>query len=727
MIVIYPQGFTLGFVSLPYQGTAAALRTKRWEMKKSSRPLSRSRQNRHTPVGARAGRSAMRFGLFFALLLSLVSPASGITGAKPESSFSQFVPESAELFITIQRLADINAALDRAHAWGLAPMLVGGKMDEADGSDLAETVVRFLGMSVATDRESLLRTEFGVLARSSFDPADAVWFLRVADKKTLDQWFPPEERSGQGAFGEVRYFQSGKGTLVCASEHVVVLARRWGPGSLLRETLKLMSGGPGGSLGEFKGYRELTSYLPRNELAWIYVAPEAGETPLSPLWPAVDRALIGLYEGQGRLDVAVRASLIQPHPKPKLAPRAMRPFLRLPHSTLFAMATTFDFDRAFKFAAEQPGRTTATRYLSFLAALQSAPSGPLGDAAHLGPHALLVWGQDLEDAGATPQFAAMLECQDGMAVFNRARRTAQSIIRLATALKVNTQPGGLKVLTKRHVGARILHVPLTGIAKPSSSSFIKLLSHLDPAWTVWNGWLIVALNLEHLERILDAQYGLVPALATVPDMQNIWRRSTERSVVSVVQPGMAADVLSAWLGAHDRGEPSWLHPALWSVAGTAEVDSSVAGIKLETRVEGGSVVVKSVGAASPAAGKVLPGDRILGVDGRLLPLVDPISAFRQAWIDSQGKPGPTFRVTRTNRAMDVVVLAAPHDEPSTRPRISPAGALRELTAVARQLDFISFDVDVSDERHYSARLTLRFAPNVSTASTTAGERTPRDE
>ena len=505
-------------------------------------------------VDAQAQRTLMRrstsFGLSISFLLALASSASGIVSAKPEASFARFVPESAELFITIKRLADIKAALDRARAWGLAPILLGVKVDDADGSDLAETVARFLGLSVAADRESLLQTEIGMYARSSFDPADAVWFVRVGDKATLDDWFPPKERSGHGAFGDVRYFQSGRGTLVCARDHVVVLSRRWGPGSLLRETLKLMSGGSRGSLEEFKGYQELTSYLPRKELAWVYVAPESGDAPPSPLWPAVDRALIGLYEGQGRLDVAIRASLSAAHPKPKLAPRAMRPFLRLPHSTLFAMATTFDFDRAFKFAAEQPGRTTAMRYLSFLAALQSTPSGPM-DTARLGPHALLVWGQDLTESEATPQFAVMIECQDGLAVFNRARRTAQSIIRLATALRADTMPGGIRVLNTRHVGARILHTPLAGLAGPSSSPFVKLLSRLDPAWTVWNGWFIVALNLEHLERILDAQYGLVPALATVPDMQDIWRRSTERYVVSVVKFGMEEDVLDVWLDGND--------------------------------------------------------------------------------------------------------------------------------------------------------------------------------
>ena len=170
-----------------------------------------------------------------------------------------------------------------------------------------------------------------------------------------------------------------------------------------------------------------------------------------------------------------------------------------------------------------------------------------------------------------------------------------------------------------------------------------------------------------------------------------------------------------------------LHPAWWSLAADAPRDRTVAGVELEPEIEPGSVVVKNVAPESPAAGKILPRDRILGVDGRLLSLTAPIAAFRRAWITSNAKPGPTFRVARTNRAMDVVVLPAPRDEASTNPRINPADALRELAAVARQLDFISFDVDVSDDRHYSARLTLRFAPHVSTASTTTGERTQRDE
>ncbi|MCH7592337.1 MAG: hypothetical protein IH989_06125 [Planctomycetes bacterium] len=347
--------------------------------------------------------------------------------------------------------------------------------------------------------------------------------------------------------------------------------------------------------------------------------------------------------------------------------------------------------------------------------LQDPAQAVIGGRPQLGPHLLLAWGQDLRAGGSTPQLALLVECGDGKAVRRRTRQMVEGLLKFVQVLEPTPLDAALTIVHSRHLGATIYSVPLSNYADKSGLAFMSVVRDASPSFTVWNGWLILTASRNHLERILDAQYGLIPGLATVGDVRGLRLSASDRTAVSIVQPDLATKVLDGWLATLDAGGPSFLDSSWWggqSVTAAAAGGSFLRGVELTE--EPGVVVVERVGEGSPAKQLLAVGDRIIGIDGRLLSTTGARRDLQTLWARSTNRPGPALRVQRDGEIVDVVIPRRP--TPTTGRRIDPAGAVRELAAVGRTLEFGSYAVDVSDPDHFSARISLRFhAPRASKA------------
>jgi len=640
-------------------------------------------------------------------------PAAGKPAVVP---FSRYVPASTGVFVTIRQLDEVNDALTRAHAWRLLPLLSGTAPGGAQTLDLRRLVTGFLRLGDRRETDAVLQSEIGFAVPSWSGLGNALWFLRVADEAALHRLFPPVQRTVRTGADATPCFRTVSGMSVCYLDGIASVAHRAGADSPFDQTMKLMTGSDEDPLEQSGAFRELALYLPSAPLAVAYLAEDGTSSPESSLepaawWPAVDRMVAGLYEGQGRLDVAIRASLVSPYRKVKLAQEALDRLMELPSTTLFALATTIDLDRAYEAAMADSPAGTLGRYLALIAQMRAGTTGPSEGPSQLGPHVLMAWGSGPGNGNTAPQVALMIECADGPSVRNQAREISEKVIRLLVALEPTTAGTELEVQTSRHLGAVISHLPLEAYARESRLPFVRLLSNTDPAWTVWNGWLIVALSRDHIERILDAQFGLAPSLAAVPDVQALRTGPADRSVLSLVQADLAADALDQWLAALDAGDPSLLNPVWWGERGVrGRRPQPRLGIGMASAQEPGVVVVARVYPQTAAEGRLQPGDRILGIDGKLLSLSTPNADLRAGWAQSASSPGPTVRVERDGVAIDVVLPKKKRDAAPATLRMNPADAVRELASLSRTLQFASFAVLSSDEQHYSARLSLRFSP-----------------
>ncbi len=675
----------------------------------------------------------VRFGLRALALLCVWSVSVSALGEEGAGSgsdsipFAQYVPASSKLFVAVRQLGDADSALRRAHAWRLLPLLSGSSTADGKTHDLLQAVTGVLGLRASVKLDELVKSEMAVAAPSWSQLSSAVWLMRISDDAVLDRLFPRRQRKGRGVTRGVRFFQTQDGVTVCVRDDVVAVSRRWGLDSPLYQTVNLMAGQRGHVLAQSLPFRALKKYMPAGDLAVAYLVRDdtvPAETMLSlPGWPIVDRAVIALYEREGRLDVAIRAALATPQRKPRLTRTSIEQLLRLPQTTLFASVTTIDLDYAYATAAINPPAGNMGRYLAFLAAIAGASDPESKARPRLGPHVIVAWGQDLREGGSTPQLAVMMECPDGRAVRDYVRRIADRIIQLVRAVDQAKVDGALTVQESRHLGIPISYVPLGTYAEKSKLPFMGLLRNIDPAWTVSNGWLTLALSRDHIERVLEAQFGLVPTLATVPDVQSLRKHQSARAALSIIQAGLATDVLDQWLAAHRAGSASLLNPVWWRSGSRSPPDRQPRlGIGMKVVQEPGVVVVARVYPETAADGSLQPGDRILGIDGHLLSLTSPNSDLRRRWTATTAKSGPTLRVQRDGTAIDVVLPKKKEEKEKeallSTVRIEPADAVRELASLGRTIPFASFVVYVSDEMSYSAGLSLRFAPEHISKTTT---------
>lgn len=692
----------------------------------------RSAEPRHSGLASRiyGGRSSIGLVVFVAVLTGVICASTFAQSQKSAPSarvpLARYVPASAKLFVAVRGLGEVNDALDRAHAWQLLSLFSGVPTTETGKPfNLREAIVNFLGPHASIDVDELLRLDAGLVATSWSALGSAVWLVRTTDDTTLDRWFPPEGRVGAAAMRELRCFRTRDGMIVCSRDKAIAMSRRWTDNSPMREILSVMGGGAKDVLDGSDTFRDLMAYLPPDYLAVAYWATDGPaaqhqNTP-SPWWPTLDRGVLALYEGEGRIDVAIRASLAAPHQKPRLSPAAVDRLLRLPRTTLYATTTTVELGDAYVAATTGRPSGVLARYLTLLSGIQRGITVSAEVEPRFGPHVNFVWGQDLSEDGSSPHVAAMIECSDVTTAREYARKFAGRLMRLFRLVDSTEPSDDLRIQETRHLGVPISYVTLAARAGVTRLPPVKLLAGLEPAWAVWDGWLIVALHRAHIEHILDAQFGLTPTLAGVRDVSDLQRQSTAWGVLSVAQASLAADVLDRWLEAYEAGSPSLLDPSWWTRRRPAATRHRLQlGISMKIVQEPGVVVVTRVHPRTPAMGHLIARDRVVGIDGQLLSLHSPNSDLRKRWSESKAEPGPVLRLQRDGTIKDVVVPKKIDLTTDSEIMVNPADAVRELAALAKTLQFASFAVHASDEQHYSARLSLRFAPaHVTNAS---GER-----
>jgi len=654
------------------------------------------------------------------ILLGLLLSVSAVTPsfAQQRSShadrptpFERYVPASANLFLAIRGLGDVDAALHRAHAWRLLPMWVSGTSENQAAFDLRAAVTALVGPHSSIAIDELMQAEAGIVATGWAKLGSAVWFVHLSDRNTFDRWFPTQLRRGEARTGPLLSFTTRDGMLVRLCGDVAALTRGTGDGALLRDVERLMARRGGTPLERSAPYRELVNRVPDRHLAivyWVGQTESVDEGADAGLWPALDRAVVALYEREGRIDLAIRASRASPRGGIPIGRQAIQSLMQLPQTTLFALAARVRFDDIYNAARSTQTAGVWRRYLTVLAGMAWRASSKPETSQDQGVHMIFIWGQDLRENESAPQLAIMIEPPDPLALRSEVTRIARNLLRLVQPGPTLPQEAVPAIVQTSHLGTAILHVPLRAYAEKSQTPTGRLLGGLDPAWTVWRNWFIFALSHDHLERILDGQHGLIPTLASVRDAGELRDAKAGRTVLGIAQAALATDVLDRWLSDHEAGGPSLLAPNLWERAARPAAPAS-ADLNIGWRSDPtpGVALVTTVPPDSGAKGLLQPNDHIVGVDGRMLDLESPSADLAEHLSKETTRSSVTFRVQRSGTLIDVVVpLSTPN-----RPPISPADAVREFASLGRTLRFATMSVHATGERHYSARLSLRFAPD----------------
>ncbi len=183
-------------------------------------------------------------------------------------------------------------------------------------------------------------------------------------------------------------------------------------------------------------------------------------------------------------------------------------------------------------------------------------------------------------------------------------------------------------------------------------------------------------------------------------------------MLAIAQPALAADVVDRWLEDFEIGAPSILASSFWEQAvrpaGPTNVDLNIG---WRAGSSPGVALVTKVPADSAAHGLLRPNDRVIGVNGRLLSLASS-SADLDAQLSSLTTDSKlTLRVQRGDTMADVTVPLDTAGRTVAQPPVSPADAVGEFASLGRALRFATLTVHATDETQYSAKLSIRLAPD----------------
>lgn len=675
-------------------------------------------------IGPFSVRSAIARGAFVLLCATAPVAAQAPSAGREKPTITpiaRFVPAGAKLFVELRRPGEVEEALRDSQVGLLWSMAAGRPANPEQPSQLRTALTAFLSPNSAINVDELMKTEMGLMAPSWWDLSSAVWFVRLPKPELFDRWFPKNRRQETAGSAADSLFRMTDGMIVSVRDGIVAMARR-GNAALVREVFRLMVGGVAETLHDSPAYRELVGYLPGRTLAVAYWARNVGEPEpasiASSLLPPIDHAVVGMSAGEGRIEFAIRAALWAPQSRKTLAGHAVDRLMKLPATTLVACATTIDLDPTAQAAAGTNLLDWWARALSFMTALRSANGDAARPLPSSGPHLILAWDQDLTAAGSSPQLALLLETKNARQLEAQFEAFVGSLI-LQDAQNGSADDGDPEseplISGGTHFGVSIAHASLypdiEGLPLPLS----QWMDELPLSWAAHGDWFIVALSREHIERILDAQSGLVPALSNVRDVQTLRKRRASQTSIILLQPDLASDVLQRWVSAGPT-PPKKLDPSLFAEPSVAEVvQRTRLGIGMQVEPEPGTVVVARVYPDTAADGRLLPNDRIIGVDGRLLDLETPNADLRRRWAEPSASHGHTFRVQREDTTIEVLLK---HDDPEARPEdllTRSIPAIRGLASALRTIRFASVTVHPADERYFSALVSLRLAPPPSSA------------
>jgi hypothetical protein len=594
----------------------------------------------------------------------------------------------------------LDRAVRQARAWRLISFL-SGHATTAGAFDFKVVIQSIVGAGNSIPADDLMQCEVGLAADSFSEIANPVWLIRAIDDAMLRRWFPQHASQGTDT-DSARVFRTDDGRFVCIRGKIVAIAPRASDRTQLGSVLRAMASTDADVLEKLPAYRESIAYLPGRPLATIYIAPSAAGA--SKTNASVDHLALGVYSKGDTIDVAFRGSRMQPFGKGPIATNAMERMLKLPQTTLGTYITTVDWT-AFTQQRNDATSGALARYARLLKELSKTDA----DVANprLGRHLIVAWGQDLSAGGSTPQVAALMETPDAHLVMQAAKRVATSLGRIVSTLELRDVSADLEMVQSTHLGVAVFSIPLRKYAEQSRFPWVKALAVLEPSWAASGDWFMVALTPNHLNQLLDAQIGFLATLADLRDARTLREPQQQNVATAFLQGSLAATTLNHWEKILRTENTEGIFQRMWPVGISVDANSNRLGIDLSDSNDFGLVDVEAVAPSTPADGRLRPGDRIVGVDGRLLEMASPAEDLQQWWEEASPGSSHTLRVIREDSILELEVTRR-HDEVSISDLFAqPLDVLRELTLLCDAIPAATLQIHNAGDQHFSALLRLR--------------------
>lgn len=645
------------------------------------------------------------FRIAWALCAGALGPASSAQAQAPPSPLAHLAPSDTGLYIELRRPDQVREWLRSFKTPRLFELFVATHLsDNGTHELLTEAFEKLFSREVALAAPDWGRISESVIVLRLPDPA-AVEMLVGQGRSVI--------RSSHGS--RVTVYETRGGLWLAADETFAIISQRGEESEFWRKAVALLEGTARDSLLGVRAYIGQVRQLGPDCAGYLYflLPPTAQSRPsegsILPFWPACSGGIVGAYISDRRIDLTFRGRLAHSRERvyrPRVSPDRL---LHLPRTTLLAWETSMDLIEAYR-RLVKAGPTEWGAVPASLLAKGPAPAElEKSLLSRLGPRVVVVWGQVATGSSRTPQLAVLVESSDAPAAADALATAVHTFLAgLSGQQGSTTQPS--RVVRTEHLGVGVRRIPLEAGATPEA-----IRHGVEPCFAPLDGWLALALSVEHIEQIIDAERGLIPRLGDVTELGDVVRREQAAVTLVLAQPALCSRLLNDWITALSSGdEPFWrlIFPEALDAIRSRQ---RVLGIGVQASERPGCVHVARVYPGGPADGRLLPGDEIFAVDGRVLSVSEPSAELAQTIRGVKDSTAVTLRVWRGSETLDVPI--ALHRGKGPQDGSDPIDSLERLVRIANHFSNAGFAEVLSRPDQYVARLTLGFSPPADEAAT----------
>lgn len=236
----------------------------------------------------------------------------------------------------------------------------------------------------------------------------------------------------------------------------------------------------------------------------------------------------------------------------------------------------------------------------------------------------------------------------------------------------------------------------------------RFLAHLRPCWAVVDRWLVVATDPDWLRDIVAGWRGIEPVLVAPglhEQVRQVQSGGGAAMTVVTAHPRLAAEMSDSWLTYLQREHSDLLSSTWWEGLRRRHSRGRVQLGFLAGRSASNELVVERTVEGAPAHLRLMPGDRILGVEGEPLDRTGPADSLRELIDRRKRSDRVALDIMRHGEALRIE-LNLPRDDVFP---FQPAELLRRLSRLCENVSIARYAEWRPSRNLLHARLEVQFA------------------
>ncbi len=558
----------------------------------------------------------------------------------PIPNIAKYVPADTGLLVYSDRILATDVELHEDGIFQLMLKLSGGSPVGWKGM-LAQS----LGLDSNAALREILKERLAIAAPDWDHLENGVIIVDQYNKRLLQLVTGRGRIKNQEKDNDVNIFQTPGGMWVAANKRILILSQRTGGQSLFRRCARLLAGSNKQPLAADRMFRSCVTSLPRESKACLYWSDDAKRANAkTPLWEVSKNHAIGLQGRQNVLEVThvgtVNSNGVEGY-RPRVKFQQVR---QLPQTTLVSWSTSIHWR---EFLSDPNLSPMFVDLLKIVGVFGENGQADIREdiVANLGPRCTIIIGADFADKNLRPSAAILVESVDSQAIATAIDKY------IGDQVESERSPEATE-----NASAKIRSIALPNRPAAARGNTVGALIAQDfvPSYAAIDGWFVVSSSPQHAQEIIEAGQGKSPRLEDVLPIHAHAHRVKRATDLVLVQPSFLHGILQFW------------ESQLISQTGPKRNDSRL-GIEIQKEVSRGQVVVVNVDSNGVAAGKLVPGDRIVACNAILLNLENPNKHLKDMLAAVQDSI--VLRVVRGDDVLDVSIPKPIQSAPSGSSRI----------------------------------------------------------